>query len=513
MLTTNQQEQITSHGLTPEKVNLQIERFKNGFPYIDIVKAATTSKGILQLDDKEVESYINIFEHEKKHTSFAKFVPASGAATRMFKRLFEYLNKPYDLSKDDGDFYSVKYFFDNIDDFAFIDDLRLVLLNESNLDTMGENQNHKLILETFLSENGLGYGVLPKGLLKFHKYEISARTAVEEHLVEAALYGASHDNTAKIHFTVSPQFIEYFKSHVEQVREEYESQFGVKYLIDYSIQQPYTDTIAVDENNNPIEDEEGNLIFRPAGHGALIENIDEIDNDIIFVKNIDNVVPDRLKESTVKYKKALAGILLTQQKETFKLIEELQSNPTKENVDTALQYINNVFCFKPSNDFYNKPIPSQADYLKNILNRPIRVCGMVKNEDEPGGGPFIVRHSDGAESLQIIESAQINNDDPAQKLIYQTATHFNPVDIVCGVKDHTGKKFDLHHFTDEDAGIITQKSIQGTSLKALELPGLWNGAMAFWNTIFVEVPLSTFNPVKEINDLLRKEHQQSMVYQ
>ncbi|MBK8807493.1 MAG: DUF4301 family protein [Bacteroidales bacterium] len=516
MFTTHDIDKITGKGLSLDLVQKQIDRFKSGFPFLDISEAATPEKGIRIIDKKDISKHIKTFEKKSKNKTMIKFVPASGAASRMFKNSFSFYEtfkgSDQELAKlkSDKNFYSINNFIANIEKFAFYDDLKKHLQTDGfSIDKLIENKEYKKIVE-YLLFKGLMYGNIPKGLILFHKYETASRTAIEEQLVEGAHYAKNSKGDVYIHFTVSPEFLENFKAHIDQIKKEYQVKYGVKYVISYSIQKPHTDTIAVDGSNQPFRNEDNSLLFRPGGHGALIENLNDLEYDIIFIKNIDNVAPDRLKPITYDYKKALAGILLHYQVQIFKYIEKLEN--TKRVTDRKIKKIKSFLedelqFFFPSN-FFELRKDQQSDYILEILNRPIRVCGMVKNEGEPGGGPFFVKEPDGAISLQIIEKAQVNTKDEIQNKLLETSTHFNPVDIVCGVSDLTGKKFNLLKFIDENSGIITQKSNSGKELKALELPGLWNGAMANWTTIFVEVPIETFTPVKELNDLLRTEHQE-----
>lgn len=392
--------------------------------------------------------------------------------------------------------------------FAFYSDL-----NEACLKTAGQGISellavgkYKAVVSALLEAAGLNYGSLPKGLLKFHKYEDGNRTPVEEHLVEGALYAANKNGKVNVHFTVSPEHRALFKALVDEKASAYAKKYGVDYNVSFSEQKPSTDTIAADMENKPFRDN-GKLLFRPGGHGALIENLNDLDADIIFIKNIDNVVPDKMKGDTVLYKKLIAGVLVALQQKTFSYLQLLDSGKyTHDQVLEILQFLQkNLHCKNP--EVKNLEDSELAIYLKKKLNRPMRVCGMVKNVGEPGGGPFLAYNSDGTISLQILESSQIDMKDPAKKEMFEKGTHFNPVDLVCAVRDYKGHKFDLVKYVDKATGFISYKSKNGKDLKALELPGLWNGAMSDWNTVFVEVPLSTFNPVKTVNDLLRAQHQ------
>ena len=366
---------------------------------------------------------------------------------------------------------------------------------------------YKEVAANLLNAAGLNYGALPKGLLKFHKYENGTRTPLEEHLVEGALYAAGKNGKVNVHFTVSPEHKDLFRALVEEKVKDYSSRYNVDYCVTFSEQKPSTDTIAADMDNHPFRDEKGKLLFRPGGHGALIENLNDLDADIVFIKNIDNVVPDRLKDDTVLYKKLIAGVLVTLQKQAFEYLELLDSGKyTREQVEEIIRFVQQkLFCRRA--DIKDMEDGDLVLYLKKKLNRPMRVCGMVKNVGEPGGGPFLAYNADGTVSLQILESSQIDMNDPEKKAMFEKGTHFNPVDLVCALRDYKGRKFNLPDYVDKSTGFISRKSKNGKDLKALELPGLWNGAMSDWNTVFVEVPLSTFNPVKTVNDLLRPQHQ------
>lgn len=468
----------------------QIENFKTGFPFINAVKAATIGDGILKLSEEQLNSYIQLFDAQAPKKSLVKFVPASGAASRMFKALY--------AAKDDGKTdRSVEQFDSEIKKFAFYTSLAAHLQEDS-------LQNK---LEALLGKSGLDYGNLPKGLLEFHLYLDGARTALEEHLVEGALY-ANNKGKVRLHFTVSPEHKRKFRSLINKVKARYEEKYGVKYNISFSEQKPSTDTIAVDLENNPFRDKAGKLLFRPAGHGALLENLDDIKADVVFIKNIDNVVPDHLKKETVTYKKALAGLLLDYQKKIFYLIKRLEKpEPSIFMINKAARFLKNELNVDPPKGFRLWPADEKLKFVLTKLKRPLRVCGMVQNVGEPGGGPFWVANEDGSVSLQVVESAQFDMGNKKQKAIFENATHFNPVDLICSFRNDRKEYYSLPRFRDDKTGFITEKSQSGKTLKAQELPGLWNGAMADWNTLFVEVPLITFNPVKTVNDLLRKEHQ------
>lgn len=505
MITPQDKELLKSKGISEEQIAEQLACFKKGFPYLKLSAAASVEKGILTPDTNEQKEYLDAWEgYRQTDKVVVKFVPASGAASRMFKNLFEFLGADYNVPQTSFE----KMFFEKIEDFAFYDDLNMACRK-----TVGEDVpallasgNYKAIVAALLEAAGLNYGALPKGLLKFHKYEDGNRTPLEEHLVEGALYAANKKGKVNVHFTVSPEHRTLFRTLVDAKAMAYAQKYGVNYNVTFSEQKPSTDTIAVDMENNPFRDV-GKLLFRPGGHGALIENLNDLDADVIFIKNIDNVVPDRLKGDTVLYKKLIAGVLVTLQQRAFAYLRLLDSGRyTHEQILEVLQFLQKqLYCKNP--EIKDLEDAELVIYLKEKLNRPMRVCGMVKNVGEPGGGPFLAYNSDGTVSLQILESSQIDMDDPAKKEMFEKGTHFNPVDLVCAVRDYKGHKFDLVKYVDKATGFISYKSKNGKDLKALELPGLWNGAMSDWNTIFVEVPLSTFNPVKTVNDLLREQHQ------
>ena len=482
--------QINELGIDLETVYQQINDFKEGFPFMQLQKAATLNDGVMKLTDEQLESFTALYEKKVSKLVPLKFVPASGAATRMFKSLFSFLEE----GKSDK---STDQFFDKLNDFAFAEDLKKIL---------PENADNQTIVDYYLTRKGLDYGSLPKGLLKFHQYENESRTALEEHLVEGANY-ANNEGNVKLHFTVSPEHLSRFLKLLNKVVPVYEEKFNVKYDISFSEQRRSTDTIAVNMDNTPFREKDGLLLFRPAGHGALLANLNDIIADIIFIKNIDNVVPDRIKQPTIAYKKALAGVLLKFQDRIFDYQFQLKEWASEPLLMELSHFFERELCVLPPVGFMGMNHNEKVMYYQKKLNRPLRVCGVVPNTGEPGGGPFWCKNSDGSTSLQIVESAQVDMEDKAQKVIFNESTHFNPVDLICSMKNYKNKKFDLMEFRDSKTGFVTQKSKDGKDLKAQELPGLWNGSMANWNTIFVEVPLITFNPVKTVNDLLREEHQ------
>ena len=494
--------QLQRLGLTPERVQEQINHFKEGFPKSQLDAAATPdNNGIRCLTDKEILRYEKQYRTLARGKKILKFVPASGAATRMFKDLYSFTATYFGVAKNfDKEFPEVKTFLENLRTFAFYNDLKNCMESaQLDLEEYMHRGDYTTVINFLLKEQYLGYGSLPKALLKFHRYGAVQRTPLEEHIVEGALYARNSDGTVNLHFTLSPEHRAGFRRKIAEVKQYYESTFGIKLKITFSEQKHYTDIIAVDEQNNPIRDEEGRLVFRPGGHGALIENLNEQRADLIFVKNIDNVVPDWMKHTTVIYKQVIAGMLLELREKVFDALRTLDSHPDKRTLNKLIRF---------AKEELNIMVPDGCDAktLHNLLNRPMRICGMVKNLGEPGGGPFYTIDTKGHRSLQVVESAQINHNDPKQEKIFQASTHFNPVDLVCSTKNYRGRYFDLRQFVDPQTGFISKKTKGAITLKSQELPGLWNGAMANWITLFVEVPVATFNPVKTVNDLLRKEH-------
>jgi Domain of unknown function (DUF4301) len=501
MFTTQDQTQMAQHGIEQAVVEQQIAHFVAGFPYLNVLKAATVGDGIVRINEAELVELVAAFDAQATQVSLLKFVPASGAATRMFKSLFAFK----DEGKSDK---SVVEFCEKIRDFAFFEPLKKAMQQAGeDLEAAIEHQNYRLIADFLLSNKGLDYGSLPKGLLDFHAYSGQTRTPVEEHLVEGGHY-ANADGKVQLHFTVSPEHRSRFETLIDRLKPTYEAAFGVKYEVTFSEQKPATDTISVNMDNTPFRNADGSLLFRPAGHGALLANLNDQDGDVVFIKNIDNVVPDHLKSTTYTYKKAAAALLLKYRQQLFDFQARIEAG---ERGIAFLQEMGEFYqtslCTMPPSDFNTLSEDDQLTYFQHKLDRPVRVCGMVQNVGEPGGGPFWATNPDGTVSLQVVESAQIDMQNPAQKELFEQATHFNPVDMFCSLRGYKGKKFDLMRYRDPSTGFISAKSKDGKDLKAQELPGLWNGSMADWNTLFVEVPLITFNPVKTINDLLRKEHQ------
>lgn len=507
-------EQIKAKGITQAEVEKQMQSFVLGFDFINLIAPATVPDGIKRFSEKEAINMALTFDSIMKQYKVIKFVPASGAATRMFKNLYSFRENYKGSEKDyqsfiaDKSIDSVYQFIVQIKKFAFYHDLKAVMaMHGKDIEECIINKDFITIIDYVLDEKGLGYGLLPKALIQFHPYPDAAHTAMEEHLIEGAIYACSKEKKVEIHFTISQEHVDIFLNKVNNVKTKYENIYGVKYQITYSVQKSSTDTIAADENNEMFREKDGRLYFRPGGHGALIENLNDLNGDYFFIKNIDNVVPDHLREPTYLYKKVIGTYLHNIKTRVFEYLNKLEQSPTIELINEIALFAKEELFIKIPVEFDKNTLEEKRLFLFKKLNRPIRICGMVKNDGDTGGGPFWVENNMGELSLQIAETSQINLTDENQKNIFHSATHFNPVDIACCIKDYKGNPFDLKKFIDTKAGFISIKSKDGKTLKALELPGLWNGSMSDWISVFVETPLITFNPVKTINDLLKDEHQ------
>lgn len=504
MVTEEDKKDLERKGITEEILKEQLKRFETGFPYMKVKSAAVVGDGILKV--KDISVYLTEWqEYLKEDHSVVKFVPASGAASRMFKSLFEFLSNGKNVLEKESD----KKFFDNIERFAFYNELNFHCKRNEGWDIphLLHDEKYLAIVENLLGKKGMNYGFLPKGLLQFHKYSNRSRTPFEEHLVEGALYAKNKKGDIRLHFTVSPEHVDLFKKLLNARIDDFSYSYGANYDVTFSVQKSSTDTVAVDMNNQPFRTTSGEILFRPGGHGSLIENLDAIDADIVFIKNIDNVAPDAYKQPTVANKMLLAGVLVRLQKQIFEYQEILDNEKVSDELlQKMLTFVEKQLCVKNQTNILESNAEKTA-YLKKILFRPLRVCGMVKNEGEPGGGPFLCQNDNGTISSQILESSQFDMSNETQVEILKASTHFNPVDLVCAMKNYKGIKYNLLNFVDANTGFISQKSKDGRDLKALERPGLWNGAMSDWNTVFVEVPIETFTPVKVVNDLLRTEHQ------
>jgi hypothetical protein len=497
--------QIEDEGLTVDAVTAQIQLFEMGTLHIKLHRPCTIGDGIVSIAGEDMSALVALCEEGMHDGRILKFVPASGAASRMFKRWYQLRDACGEGGEVEGTIFAAE-----LQKYAFLDDLKHVIEKKGDsLEGLIKENKYGHILACILTQEGLNYGSLPKALLKFHRYPHGVRTALEEHLVEATLYAQDVNRVCRMHFTVSEEHEEGVGRFISEIKNLYEGHFGVTFDVTLSAQHSFTNTIAVDMENRPLRNALGQLIFRPGGHGALLNNLNDLDADIVFLKNIDNVVPDRLKPTLTLYKKILGGCLIKMQNEVFRYIRLLHSGRIDEDLikDIVAFCVKNIHIVFPV-WFQSLPLPEKCTFLFETLNRPLRVCGMVKNEGEPGGGPYWIENKNGTGtlSLQIIEESQIDTGLDEQKAIWVQATHFNPVDLACGVRDYRNQKFDLQDYVDKDTYFISKKSEQGRDLKALELPGLWNGAMAFWNTIFIEVPIETFNPVKTVEDLLRPQH-------
>ena len=491
MFTQNDIRQIEGRGSSVRQVEQQIATLSKGFPWMKIVGPATPERGILVLSEKSAQECVDYYRSARVDGR-CKFVPASGAASRMFKDMFAGLHaleegKPLPAP--------AARLVEHIREFAFYDE-----------GVFAPGDEAKDILEKLLTDKGLGYGAKPKGVLRFHRYADEIRTAIAEHLVEAATYMKDEDDLCHLTITISPEHRPLFEAAISEVREKFEARYGVRYDIRFQVQDPSTDTIAVDPRNKPFRKGDGSLLFRPAGHGALIYNLNQVEEELVSIKNIDNVSAEKLLPVTSRYKEILLGSALMVRDQIFQYLDELEADPSVACCNEIEDYLDRVLCIQLP---LARSRAERVEMLREKLNRPVRVCGMVRNEGEPGGGPYIIAGKDGCTSLQILESVQINPEDPGAKGAMARATHFNPVDLVCCLRNYKGERFDLTKYVDPDAGFISSKSFEGRELKALELPGLWNGAMSNWNTVFVEVPVETFNPVKTVLDLLRDAHKQA----
>ena len=501
-LTPQDRQQLKARGIPLETIEQQLATFRRGIPFVTLKRPCRPDDGIRCLDSLDVPALIRDFERARAAGRITKFVPASGVGTRMFESL-----KTARLHQEGtagGAQRELEQFFRNLPKFAFYHDLKATLLRQgSRLDQlMGEN-NYRPVIDALL--DSLNYANLPKGLIAFHRYATTTRTAIEEHLVEAADYARDDRGCVRIHFTVSPDHERAIKRHSEQAHQRLVPQ-PVTWLIDCSVQNPSMDTIAVTMDNRPFHDSRGNLLFRPAGHGALLSNLHDLHGDVVFIKNIDNVVPDHLKDTS--FQKIMGGLLVGVQDTLFAFLSRLESDSTSSSsLKQIAEWARHSLAMTVPEEWDTFTNSQKARWLFTWLNRPLRICGMVPDTTHPGGGPFWVEQKDGSPSLQIVESSQIDPTSPQQQAIVTSSTHCNPVDMVCGIRDYRGNPFNLHQFIDPDTGFISKKSHEGEALKALERPGLWNGGMAKWHSVFIEVPRRTFNPVKTVMDLLRPEHQ------
>lgn len=504
--------QIYSLGISMDKIQKQLDIFKNGIAKIVLKRPAVINDGIYPVTKQEAAEYASAFEDKKNVLKLMKFVPSSGAATRMFKFLNEFV-ADYNPEKETINAYinkkkdsSLNIFLAGIDKFPFYTSIIEYIRQKPEYAEWDKNARYYNFIKAMLLEEKFDYANKPKGILPFHTHGDLKVTPVYEHLKESTDYAASNGQS-HIHFTISEEHLDGFLDAINEVKNTIEKETGVTLNFSFSYQHKQTDTIAVNMDNTPFRDEEGRLFFRPGGHGALIENLNNLDADIVFVKNIDNVSHNH-SEIIALYKKALGGLLISLQEEIFSCLRKIDNNEVSEDdINTVIAFAKQKLSIDIPKDIEKYTHNNKLEYIKELLNRPVRVCGMVKNEGEPGGGPFWVKDENGRISLQIVESSQIDLDNKTQSNILSQSTHFNPVDLVCGLKDYKGNRFDLSQYVDASTGFIVQKNRMGTDVKSYELPGLWNGAMAGWITVFTEVPLETFNPVKTVNDLLKPAHQ------
>lgn len=508
MLSTKDLEQLAQKGITELQFETQIQNFEKGFPYANLAGAATVGDGIVHFSDADINEYAQLFQSKQGELSLIKFVPASGAASRMFKDLID-VEQTYNQTEKKAGFAHITKCLDKVGKLALADALSEALQKDGlNLKTLVEQKDYATLARYILQPDGLGYQQKPKAMLLFHNYPEGARTAFEEHLVEGAAYAKMMDNTVHLHFTISPEHRGLFEQKMKEVVPVFEARYGVHYDIQFSEQMGKTDMVALDKKGNLVRNADGSILFRPGGHGALIENLNALEADLIFIKNIDNVTTDALRGTTYLYKKALAGYLLHVQETVHQCLQHLESLSVSESTLSQIEgFASKILNIRFSMTYFSRSMRERISYIARKLNRPIRVCGMVRNEGEPGGGPYWVRNEHGHKNLQIIEASQIDFNNRFQVEMVKESSHFNPVDLICAVKNYKGNKFNLKNYIDKNTGFISKKKQNGIEMTIQELPGLWNGAMADWNTIFVEVPIETFTPVKTLSDLLRKEHQ------
>ncbi len=507
--------QIRDHNVTLKSIENQIAFFKNGIAKADLDRPAIVGDGIVRFTQDEFTTLSKQFDKLIKGKTLGKFVPASGAASRMFKFLNEFMNE-FDVQNESINAYvnrknasDLRIFLAGLEKFPFYPKI-WKKLRESFSDFEHWDRATKVyhFIRYMLEPQYFNFCDRPKGVLPFHKYKGHVATPVEEHLQEAVHYSSS-EGKAKIHFTVSEDHRKLFEEVIAKIKPGIERESGKTIDVDFSFQDKSTDTIAVGLENAPFRNKHNRLVFRPGGHGALINNLSQIDSDIIFIKNIDNVIQDHV-QTIAFYKKALGSVLISLQNEIFSILKRIDDKSVRDSeISEIISFAKNKLNIEIIEDFEKYTASNKIDYIRQMLNRPLRVCGMVKNEGEPGGGPFWVRDKKGIPRLQIVETSQVDMQNPTQAEIVKKSTHFNPVDIICSIKNYLGEKFNLNDYVDHNSGFIVEKNKDGKPLKAYELPGLWNGAMAKWITVFVEEPLITFNPVKTVNDLLKPEHQEN----
>ena len=511
MLTQQDRDCIAARGISVATIEHQLALVQRGMPFARLARSCTIHDGITQIPNSKLARLAHTFNDAMAAGRVVKFVPASGAASRMFHALLvcgtDVSGQPrsFPVSPDHA---SVHAFLSHLSDFAFYEDLSRVLTKQgSRLNDLHAQGTIQPIMEALLHPTGLNYANCPKGILPFHRYADHTRTPIEEHLIEAAAYAKDTNKQARVHFTVAPEHHMAVHEHIESARQRFTHE-ACDWIVTSSLQHASSETLAVEMDNQPFRDRDGHLLFHPAGHGALLANLHDLQGDLVFIKNIDNVVQDHLKDDMYLYKRALGGYLITIQDTLFGYLRQLEAGTaTAQQLDEMMQWVHAALSVTKPPQWKNWDLPQRASYLRQAGNRPVRVCGMVKKTGDPGGGPFWVQHDDDTTSLQIVEFSQVDTRSSVQQHIFGSSTHFNPVDIVCGMRDYQGCPFDLSQFVDPHTGFLSQKSYEGHALKIFELPGLWNGAMAKWHTIFVEVPRSTFHPVKTVLDLLLPAHQ------
>lgn len=505
--------EIYNHGISSDDILKQLKFFKKGIAKSNLISPATVNNGILSLTESDFEKKAAFFDSQKEELKIKKFVPASGAATRMYKFLTAFLND-FDIKKETINAYinrnndkELAIFIIGMEKFPFFDEVDKKLREiYPDFESLERDFKNYYFIKLLLSPEYFNSANKPKAVLPFHQYVDHIANPIEEHLNECVHYATSK-NVSNLHFTVSEIHQNLFEKAVDEVREKIEKPSGVQINIGYSYQNKSTDSINVDAKNKIVRSSNGNLIFRPGGHGALIENLNNLNADIIFIKNIDNVIQNHIDKITL-YKKALGGVLIEVQQKVFKYLKVIEDQQINEDsLSDLTEFLSKKLNIELGKDFHKFTFENKINKIKEVLDRPIRVCGMVRNEGEPGGGPFWIMNRKGEISLQIVETSQVDLSNKKQLEILEEATHFNPVDLVCGIKNYKGQKFDLKEFVDHKSGFIVEKSIEGKPVRSYELPGLWNGSMANWLTVFVAVPLITFNPVKTVNDLLKPAHQ------
>jgi len=505
--TASDLQQMEQRGISSEEIRRQLEIFRRPAPVTRLERPCELGDGIQQLSKEEEDKLLEEWSHLARDGRLAKFVPASGAATRMFRDMKSALQELTEGSTESTDSGLMHRLASALPHFPFWERLQSVAgTGEPTLGLVPGREKVRQLLISLLEPSGLGLATLPKGLIEFHLYESGPRSAFEEQLVEGATHLAAAGGTCRYHFTVSAEHLAAFESSLASAAPRIERRTSMDLEVSFSTQSPSTDTLAVDLENRPFRLQSGELLFRPAGHGSLIENLHQLDGDIVFIKNIDNIAPERQHEDSGRWKRLLAGKLGQLQRSLFALAGRLEAACTEQLVEEALEFLRQEVGVQVSRESLDPSLLTRRKVVLDLLDRPLRVCGVVRNEGQPGGGPFWVHQRGRGLTCQVVEAAQVDRDDPAQDEVWSASTHFNPTDLVCGLRSRKGEPYELSRFIDPEMSFVTEKSHEGRPLRALERPGLWNGAMAGWNTVFVEVPLATFTPVKTVFDLLQPEH-------